>query len=487
MTKTTTAWETVIGLEIHAELLTDAKIWCGCSTRFGQEQNTNVCPICMGLPGTLPVLNEKAVEYTIRAGLALGCEIPSFSKFDRKNYFYPDLPKAHQVSQHDQPFCIQGKVEFEVDGKKHTVGINRVHLEEEAGKSVHSGDNILGSDFTLVDYNRAGVPLIEIVSEPDLRSPEAARVFLENLRAILQYTGVSDCKMEEGSLRCDANISLRPRGAKEFGAKAEVKNMNSFRAVQRALEYEVLRQQEVLESGGEVLEETRHWDETQGRTVSMRTKEESDDYRFFPDPDLVPVVVQSEWVETIRADLPELPGAKRERFMQEYELPAYDASVLTTEQSLADYFEATVAQFDEPKTVSNWIMGEVLRLLNETGRTSHDIPVQPKALAELLAFVKKGTIGANVGKEVLEEMFTSGKQAAEIVKEKGLEQISDAGELQGIVAEVIAEHPGPVEQYLDGKDTVIKFLVGQVMRKTRGQANPGVANEMLEAALKELR
>lgn len=486
MTKTTTAWETVIGLEIHAELLTDAKIWCGCSTQFGKEQNTNVCPICMGLPGALPVLNQKAVEYTIRAGLALGCEIPTFSKFDRKNYFYPDLPKAHQVSQNDEPFCLNGQVEFEVDGTKHRVGINRVHLEEEAGKSVHSGDNILGSDFTLVDYNRAGVPLIEIVTEPDLRSPEEARIFLENLRAILQYTGVSDCKMEEGSLRCDANISLRPRGSNEYGAKVEIKNMNSFRAVQRALEHEVLRQQEVLESGGVVQQETRHWDEAKGRTVSMRTKEEADDYRYFPDPDLAPVIVERDWVEAIRAELPELPGARRERFIQEYELPAYDASVLTAEKSLADFYEATVAEFDEPKTVSNWIMGEVLRLLNETERGTDDIPVEPKALAELLAIVKKGTIGANVGKEVLEEMFRSGKRASDIVKERGLEQISDTDQLQGIIAEVIAENPGPVEQYLGGKETVIKFLVGQVMKKTRGQANPAVANEMLEAALKEL-
>lgn len=486
MTKTATAWETVIGLEIHAELLTDAKIWCGCSTQFGNEQNTNVCPICLGLPGTLPVLNQKAVEYTIRAGLALSCEIAAFSKFDRKNYFYPDLPKAHQVSQDDQPFCVNGQVEFEIDGKTYRVGINRVHLEEEAGKSVHSGDNILGSEFTLIDYNRAGVPLIEIVTEPDIRSPEEARVFLENLRTILRYAGVSDCKMEEGSLRCDANISLRPRGSTEFGAKVEIKNMNSFRSVQRALEYEMLRQQEVLESGGVVQRETRHWDDAKGRTVAMRTKEEADDYRYFPDPDLPPVIVEREWVEAIRAELPELPQARRRRFVEEYGLPAYDASILTTEKSLADFYEATVAEFAEPKTVSNWIMGEVLRLLNETGRTPDDIPIEPNALAELLTLVKKGTIGANVGKEVLEEMFKSGKRAADIVKERGLEQISDTEQLKEIVAEVIAENPGPVQQYLGGKETVIKFLVGQVMKKTRGQANPTLANELLEAALKEL-
>lgn len=487
MTTVRSKYETVIGLEVHVELHTKTKIFCGCSTSFGAPPNTHTCPICLGHPGVLPVLNRQAVEYAMKAAMALNCTIATHAKFDRKNYFYPDLPKAYQVSQGKFPFCVNGAVEFELDGRVRRVGIARVHLEEEAGKSVHSGDNILGSEFSLLDYNRSGVPLIEIVTKPDLRSPEEARVFLETVRSILRYTGVSDCKMEEGSLRCDANISLRPKGATTFGTKTEVKNMNSFKAVQRALEYEVIRQRELLEAGEPVIQETRHWNDAQGRTVSMRSKEEAADYRYFPDPDLVPVVLDAAWIESLRREIPELPLAKQRRFVAQYGLPEYDASVLTAERPLADFYEAVVAEFPEPKIVSNWVMGELLRLLNESGREASEIPVAPAALAELLSLVKKGTISGSIGKEVFEEMFKTGKGAAEIVKERGLEQISDAGALQEVIAAVLDENPGPVQQYLDGKETVIQFLVGQVMKKTRGKANAGLAKEMLQAALAERR
>lgn len=480
-----TEWETVIGLEIHVELSTDAKVWCGCSTAFGEEQNTNVCPVCLGLPGTLPVLNEKALDYTIRTGLALNCEIARYSRFDRKSYYYPDLPKAYQISQNEYPLCRNGYVEFEVDGEVRRCGIRQIHLEEEAGKSVHSGDNIMDSDFTLLDYNRAGVPLIEIVTAPDIRSPREARIFLEHLRTILRYLDVSDCKMQEGSLRCDANVSLRPKGSTEFGTKTEVKNMNSFRAVERALEYEVMRQRDLLENGEKVVQETRHWNEATGTTMSMRGKGTS--YRYLIDPDLPPLHLTDEHIAAIRADLPELPNARRERFISQYGLPAYDAGVLTAQKQTADFYEEVVARFDDAKMVSNWIMGEVLRLQNEAGGEDAPIPITAEAMAELLTLVKKGTIGANVGKEVLEEMYATGKSPAAIVKERGLEQISDADELSRIVGEVIEENPDPVASYLGGKEQAIGFLVGQVMKKTRGKANPKIVNELLREALGKLQ
>ncbi len=476
-------YETVIGLEIHAELLTESKIWCGCSTRFGAEPNTQVCPVCLGLPGSLPVLNKKALEYAVKAGLALGCRIAPFSKFDRKNYFYPDLPKAYQLSQFDLPFCIDGAVEFELDGEAHRVRINRVHLEEEAGKSVHSGDNIVGSDYTLVDYNRTGIPLIEIVTEPDLRSPEEARVFLERLRTLLLYTGVSDCKMQEGSLRCDANVSIRPVGSTELGVKTEVKNMNSFRAVQRALEYEVKRQQSVLRSGERVVQETRHWNEQRGVTTSMRSKEESHDYRYFPDPDLTPVALSEEQIEAWRGELPELPAQRARRFQEEYGLPEYDADVLTASRAVADFYESVAQSLGDAKTASNWVMGEVLRILNEADQEIDESDLTPEALTELLRLVASGTISNNVAKEVFEEMVKTGKSAAEIVKEKGLEQISDESALEAVIETVIAENPGPAQDIRDGKDKAIGFLVGQVMKATRGKANPQRVNQMLRAKL----
>lgn len=477
-------YETVIGLEIHAELLTESKIWCGCSTRFGADPNTQCCPVCLGLPGSLPVLNEKALEYTVKAGLALGCRIASFSKFDRKNYFYPDLPKAYQISQYDLPFCLEGAVEFEMGDQVHSVRINRVHLEEEAGKSVHSGDNIVGSDYSLIDYNRTGIPLIEIVTEPDLRSPEEARVFLERLRTLLLYTGVSDCKMQEGSLRCDANVSIRPVGSTEFGVKTEVKNMNSFRAVQRALEYEVKRQESLARAGEPVVQETRHWNEQRGVTASMRSKEESHDYRYFPDPDLTPVVLREEQVEQWRSELPELPAARARRFQDEYGLPAYDAEVLTASRSVADFFETVAKALGDAKMTSNWVMGEVLRILNEAGQEIDEAGLTPDELTELLRLIGKGTISNNVGKEVFEEMFRTGKSAAEIVKEKGLEQISDSGALEAAIDAVIAENPGPAVEFAGGKDKAVGFLVGQVMKATRGKANPQRVNEMLHAKLR---
>ncbi|HLS90458.1 MAG TPA: Asp-tRNA(Asn)/Glu-tRNA(Gln) amidotransferase subunit GatB [Limnochordia bacterium] len=478
-------YEVIIGLEVHVELSTGSKIWCGCSTDFGAEANTQVCPVCLGLPGTLPVLNEKALEYAVKAGLALGCEIAHFTKFDRKNYFYPDLPKAYQISQYDLPLCRNGAVEFEVNGETRRVRIARVHLEEEAGKTVHSGDNIMGSDYSLVDYNRGGIPLIEIVTEPDIRSPEEARLFMEKLRTILLYTGVSDCKMQEGSLRCDANISLRPFGETKLGERTEVKNLNSFRALQRALEYEVRRQSALLDAGEPVERDTRHWNEQQGVTISMRSKEDAQDYRYFPDPDLVPVTLTAEQIERWRSELPELPDQKAARFVAEFGLPKYDAQVLTASKEVAAFFEATVERFGEPKTVSNWVMGEILRLIKEMeiDIEQEPIPISPEGLAELLGLVRQGTISNNVGKEVLETMFKTGKSAAEIVKEQGLEQISDTGELEALVDQVIAENPGPVEDVRSGKAKAIGFLVGQVMKASRGKANPQRVNEILRQRL----
>ncbi|NLM51437.1 MAG: Asp-tRNA(Asn)/Glu-tRNA(Gln) amidotransferase subunit GatB [Firmicutes bacterium] len=472
-------YETIIGLEVHVELATETKIFCSCPTHFGSAPNTNVCPICLGYPGTLPVLNKKAVEYAIMAGLALNCEIPAVSKFDRKNYFYPDLPKAYQISQYDQPVAVNGYLEIEVDGKQKRIGITRLHLEEDAGKLIHSEYG----GYSLADYNRGGVPLIEIVSEPDIRSPEEAKAYLEKLRSIILYTGISDVKMEEGSLRCDANISIRPVGSKEFGTRVEIKNMNSFRAVQRALEYEVQRHQETLESGGTLIQETRRWDENLGVTVSMRSKEEAEDYRYFPDPDLVPVVVTAEWVEEIRQRLPEMPDARRKRYMEEYKLSAYDAEVITASKQMADFFEATLKEYNDPKTVANWLMGEIAKHLNAEGKEINETKLTPSHLAALLKLIDKGTISGKIAKTVFEEMFSSGKMPGQIVEEKGLVQISDEGAIAAVVEQVIAENPKAVEDYRSGQAKALGFLVGQVMKHTKGKANPQMVNKLLREKL----
>lgn len=477
----------VIGLEVHAELATDSKLFCGCSTSFGSEANTQICPRCLGLPGTLPVLNKKAVEYAVRAGLALDCKINKFSKFDRKNYFYPDLSKAYQISQYDQPICEHGHVEFYVGGEKKVVGITRIHLEEEAGKSIHSGTSISDSDFSLEDYNRSGIPLIEIVSEPDIRSPEEARIYMETLRSILRYIGVSDCKMEEGSLRCDANISLMPKGATVFGTRTEIKNMNSFRAVQKALEYEAERHAKLLDSGEKLVQETRTWDDNLGITLSMRSKEEAHDYRYFPEPDLVPVILEDEFVTDIKNSLPELPAEKFRRYLEEFGLPEYDAELITADRDLAEYFEAVVAIYNKDyKAVSNWIMGEFMRLMNEQGIEVGEVKIKPEDFAAMLKLMDEGVISSKIAKVVFEEMLNTGKEPKTIVGEKGLVQISDSSAIEQIVADVIKDNPGPVAEYLGGKDKVLGFLVGQVMKLSKGKANPQMANEFLKKALAEL-
>lgn len=488
----TPAYEVIVGLEIHAELLTESKVWCGCPTTFGAEPNTQVCPICLGLPGSLPVLNERAVEYAVKAGLALGCSISTHSRFDRKQYFYPDLPKAYQISQYDLPLCSAGAVEFMLNDEKRRVGIIRVHLEEEAGKLVHSGDSLRGSQYSLIDYNRVGIPLIEIVTQPDLKSGEEARVFLERLRAILRYIGVSDCKMQEGSLRCDANVNLRiADGGRSIRTSiVEVKNLNSFKAVERAINYEVLRQyQEYLDGhasqGGKI---TAGWSDAEGRTYVQRQKEEANDYRYFPDPDLVPVEIPVAQVAEWGAQLPELPGAREARFISAYGLPAYDAGVLIAEKAVADFFESVVAGYGgDPKIVSNWVMGEVLRLLKSTGddidQALADMPVTPGMLAELLKMVQAGRINGNTAKEVFEIMFRTGKTADAVVREQGLEQISDSGEIARMVADVIANNPKVVTDIQSGKTSAMGFLVGQVMKATKGKANPQVVNQLVREQL----
>lgn len=475
-------YEIVIGLEVHVELKTKAKIFCGCSTQFGSAPNSQVCPICLGLPGALPVLNREVVATAMRASLALGCKIHHYSTFYRKNYFYPDLPKAYQITQHHEPLATEGKI---VLGNGREIGITRVHMEEEAGKSIHQGDNILAAEYSLEDFNRSGIGLIEIVSEPDLRSPAEAKEYLERLKAILEYTEVSDCKMEEGSLRCDANISLRPKGSKTFGTRTELKNLNSFRAVERALEYEAKRQAGLLSRGEEIVQETRNWDEGKGVTASMRSKEEAEDYRYFPEPDLGPVLVSEEWIEEIRESLPELPHSRAERFQAEYELPAYDAELLVSTKELADFFEETVTLFSEPKEVANWLMVEVLRLLRSEEIELRDSKLTAPHFAKLLELVKKGTISGSVAKSVLEEMFKTGEAPDKIVKAKGLSQISDQGELIAIIEEVAAKNPQSIADYKAGKGKAMGFLVGQVMKETRGMANPQLTSKLLKEFLEK--
>ena len=478
-------YETIIGLEVHVQLATESKIFCNCSTEFGAEPNKHTYPVCLGLPGTLPVLNKKVVDYAIMAGLALNCNINSYSKFDRKNYFYPDLPKAYQISQSDYPICENGYIEIDTEEGTKKIGITRIHMEEDAGNLVHEG-SIDQATASLVDYNRTGIPLIEIVSAPDIRTPSEARAYLTQLKQILQYIGVSDCNMEEGSLRCDANVSIRPVGQKEFGTKTELKNMNSFRAVERALEYEVERQRKILEEGGEIIQETRTWDESLNKTISMRTKEEAADYRYFPDPNLPPLNVDRDWVERIKSSLPELPREKRKRFVREYALPEYDAGVLTDSRELADYFEACVKEYSDAKAVSNWIMGDFLRLLKEENLEIAEVKMTPAHLSGMLKLMDEGVISSKIAKTVFEEMFKTGKAPEQIVEEKGLKQISDAGQLEEIVLKVIEANPSVVEDIKSGKDKAIGFLVGQVMKETRGKANPGMVNQIIREKIESL-
>jgi aspartyl-tRNA(Asn)/glutamyl-tRNA(Gln) amidotransferase subunit B len=475
-------YEPVIGLEVHVQLLTKTKIFCACSTRFGDAPNANTCPVCLGLPGTLPMLNKKVIEMAVRASLALNCTVHEHSRFARKNYFYPDLPKGYQISQYELPLATGGWVDIEHSGAKKRIGITRLHVEEDAAKNLHEGF-AHSSDKAYIDYNRCGTPLCEIVSEPDIRAPEEAYAYLTTLRQILLYTGVSDCNMEEGSLRCDANVSVRPRGSREFGTKVEVKNLNSFRHLQKALEYEIERHVGVIESGGRISQETRLWNQAEGHTVSMRSKEKAHDYRYFPEPDLLPVHVSAEWREEIRRTLPELPEAKRARFVAAYGITPYDAEVLTDTRARADYFEGVIKGGALGKNAANWMQTELLRRLKDSGKEIEASPLSPMALAELLKLVESGQITGAIGKKVFATMFDTGRSAGEIVAAEGLAQINDASAIEQAAREVIEKNPDNVSKFRAGNEGVFKFFVGQVMRATRGQANPQAVNEILRKLL----
>jgi aspartyl-tRNA(Asn)/glutamyl-tRNA(Gln) amidotransferase subunit B len=477
-----TKYEAVIGLEVHLQLLTQSKIFCSCSTHFGDPPNSNVCPVCLGLPGALPVLNREAVTMAMKAALALNCVVNAQSRFARKNYFYPDLPKGYQISQFDEPLAEFGWVEIEVDRTKRRIGVTRVHMEEDAGKSVHEG--FPDSDRkSYIDLNRSGVPLIEIVSEPDLRTPEEAYEYLTRLKTILQYLEVSNCNMEEGSLRCDANVSVRVAGVSALGTKAEVKNLNSFRFLQKALAYEIERQIEIVDKGGSIPQETRLWDSREQRTYGMRSKEFAHDYRYFPEPDLMPLVISAEWKEEARQSLPELPDNRRQRFIHEYALPEYDAGQLTLSKYLADYFEQVAKASQEPKLAANWVLSELLYLLKEANREISESPVSAAQLAELLSMIQKGSVSGKMAKEILAEMFSAGKSADEVVSEKGLAQITDAGRIAMLARQVVAANPKQVEQYRNGKTATLGWFVGQVMKATGGQANPQAVQEALKKEL----
>ncbi|MCU5486971.1 Asp-tRNA(Asn)/Glu-tRNA(Gln) amidotransferase subunit GatB [Bacillus cereus] len=465
--------ETIIGLEVHVELKTNSKIFSASPTEFGAEPNTQTSVIDLGYPGVLPTLNKEAVNFAMKAAMALNCEVATETKFDRKNYFYPDNPKAYQISQFDKPIGENGWIEIEVDGKKKRIGITRLHLEEDAGKSTHTADG------SLVDYNRQGMPLIEIVSEPDMRTPEEAYAYLEKLKSIIQYTGVSDCKMEEGSLRCDANISLRPVGQEKFGTKAELKNLNSFTYVQKGLEHEQVRQEKELLSGGIIQQETRRYDEATKKTILMRVKEGSDDYRYFPEPDLVELYIDDEWKEAVRASIPELPDARKARYVAEIGLPAYDAHVLTLTKEMSDFFEATVADGADAKLTSNWLMGEVLAYLNKQQKELKDVTLTPAGLSKMVQLIEKGTISSKIAKKVFNELIEKGGDPEEIVKAKGLVQISDEGTLRKVVTEILDNNEQSIEDFKNGKDRAIGFLVGQIMKATKGQANPPLVNKIL--------
>ncbi|MDH5562486.1 MAG: Asp-tRNA(Asn)/Glu-tRNA(Gln) amidotransferase subunit GatB [Nitrospirota bacterium] len=473
------AYEPVIGVEVHAQLRTQTKLFCGCATSFGLPPNTQVCPVCLGLPGSLPVLNQRAVEMAVRTGLALNCDMTLSSQFARKNYFYPDLPKGYQISQYDLPICGPGWLEISVNGKTKRVRIMRAHLEEDAGKNVHDE----GADGSHVDLNRAGTPLLEIVTEPDLFSSEEVDAYLKTLRDLLVYLDVCDGNMEQGSFRCEPNVSIRPQGQTKLGTKVELKNINSFRYAKDALDYEVSRQAEVLSDGGVVQQETRLWDVHKGQTAVMRSKEGAHDYRYFPDPDLLPVIIDPAWMEELRGTIPELPAARVQRFMQAYQLTEYDATILTDSKGLADYFESCVKAFPHPKTVSNWVTGELLRELNLSGTEPESSPVCPERLSELLQLVDSGTVSLKAARELFPELYTTGKAPAQLVEEKGLLQVSDEGALTVLIGEVLAQYPAQVEQFRGGKEAVLGFLVGQVMKASKGTANPGKVNELLKRSL----
>jgi aspartyl-tRNA(Asn)/glutamyl-tRNA(Gln) amidotransferase subunit B len=477
-------YESVIGLEVHAQLLTESKIFCGCSTQFGQEPNQNTCPVCAGFPGVLPVLNKRVVEFAIKAGLAAHCEIARSSILARKNYFYPDLPKGYQISQYELPVCAGGYIDVELDGTLKRVRLTRIHMEEDAGKTIHDAHG----DASLVDLNRAGVPLLEIVSEPDLRATAEAGAYLKTLRAILQYLGVCDGNMEEGSFRCDANVSVRPEGTETLGTKIEIKNLNSFRAVESALEFEIARQIETLSDGGKLVQETRLWDEHREETRSMRSKESAHDYRYFPDPDLLPLVIDDAWIAPVRAALPELPNARKARFVNEYGLSAYDAELLTGRKDVADYFEEAVKDHANPKALSNWIVGDLFRVLKERKLDEQLYlacwPLAASNLAQMVQMIDQGKISGKIAKTVFEAMLDSNKGPQQIVSEKGLEQLSDLGSIEAAIDQVLAANPKQIAQYQSGNDKVFGFFVGQIMKATQGKANPQKVNEILREKLR---
>jgi len=476
-------YETVIGLEVHAQLLTETKIFCGCSTKFGAGPNTQSCQICIGMPGVLPVLNKKVLEFAIKTGLAVNCSVSRYSRFARKNYFYPDLPKGYQISQFELPICEHGHLDIVLDGAVKKIGITRIHMEEDAGKNIH--ESASGGNYSFVDLNRAGVPLMEIVSEPDMRSPQEAVEYMKKLRNILRYLGVCDGNMEQGSLRCDANVSLRPDGRKELGTKVEIKNINSFKFVEKALEYEIMRQLKVLEDGGRIIQETRLWDSVRNVTESMRGKEEAHDYRYFPEPDLVPMAVDQTSIDNIRSSLPELPDKRRERFISAFGIPEQDADLLTSEKSVADWFEEAIDLGGQPKDVSNWIKGELMKLLNEEGKTFDECLFRPSGLVGMLKLIDNRTISGKIAKTVFEEIYRTGKDAEVVVREKGLVQITDSGAIEKAVDDIIAGNPKEVERYKAGEEKLIGFLVGQVMKTTKGKANPQMVNELLKKRLSE--
>src|SRR3990172_2324126 len=485
-------YEAVIGLEVHAQMLTETKIFCGCSTKFGSEPNTQTCPVCIGMPGVLPVLNQKALKFAIKTGFAINCKISPYSRFARKNYFYPDLPKGYQISQYELPICEHGCIEIVVDGEIKKICITRVHMEEDAGKNIHGEEE----KHSFVDLNRAGVPLMEIVSEPDIRSSGEAVEYMKKVRTILRYLGVCDGNMEQGSLRCDANVSVRPTGQKEYGTRTEVKNINSFRFVEKALDYEIRRQIKVLEDGGKIVQETRLWDSTRDMTESMRGKEEAHDYRYFPEPDLVPIIVEHKWIGEIKKSLPELPDIKRDRFVSEYALPDHDADFLASEKPLAAWFEEAVKLGGQPKIVANWVQGDLMRLLNEESKSIEECPLKPEQLVDMLTLIENGTISGKIAKTVFEEMYKRSKKivtfqpseistssSGEIVKEMGLTQVSDKSEIEKVVDEVIAKHPKEVERFRSGEEKLIGFFVGQVMKLTKSKADPQMVNELLKNKL----